>query len=163
MQFRCKVAIIGKLLVGFMGLRNWLTATAVACLIWVISSAFAPPALAVIRIKLSNLSSQECPSEIGQGMVTVGGGSARQAGCYLIKGKAKNPTNKIVLDADVFGRIYDANGNNTFQNRSRVGLIDEVPPGISDFEIRVTVPANVKTPLILKGFKASGFRNRIGR
>ena len=146
-----------------MGFRNWLTATAVACLIWVISSAFAPPALAVIRIKLSNLSSQECPSEIGQGMVTVGGGSARHAGCYLIKGKAKNPTGKTVLDADVFGRIYDANGNNTFQNRSRVGLIDEVPPGISDFEIRVTVPANVKTPLILKGFKASGFRHIIGR
>ncbi|AOX00557.1 MAG: hypothetical protein F6J94_06865 [Moorea sp. SIO1F2] len=146
-----------------MGFRNWLTATAVACLIWVISSAFAPPALAVIRIKLFDLSSQECPSEIGQGMVTVGGGSARQAGCYLIKGKAKNPTNKMVLDADVSGRIYDANGNNTFPNRSRVGSIDEVPKGISDFEIRVTVPANVKTPLILKGFKASGFRHKIGR
>ncbi|AOY81120.1 MULTISPECIES: hypothetical protein [Moorena] len=147
-----------------MGLRNWLTVTAVACLIWVISSAFAPPALAVIRIKLSNLSSEECPSEIGQGRVISGGGSARQASCYLIKGKAKNPTGRTVVDADVFGRILDANGNNTFPNRGRVGSIDEVPPGEpTDFEIQVTVPANVKTPLILQGFRASGFRERIGR
>ncbi|WP_424103571.1 hypothetical protein [Moorena producens] len=146
-----------------MGLRNWLTATAVACLIWVISSAFAPPAFALYRIKLFDLYSQECPSEIGQGMVTVGGGSARQASCYLIKGKANNPTNKIVLDADVSGRIYDANGNDTFPNRNRVGSIDEVPPGTSNFEIRVTVPANVKTPLKLKKFKASGFKHIIGR
>ncbi|NEN94067.1 MAG: hypothetical protein F6K50_00385 [Moorea sp. SIO3I7] len=146
-----------------MGFRNWLTATAVACLIWVISSAFAPPAFAKIPIKLLDLHSQECPSEIGQGTVTVGGGSARQASCYLIKGKAKNTKKINVFDADVFGRIYDANGNNTFQNRGRVGSIDEVPPGISDFEIRVTVPANVKTPLKLKKFKASGFKHKIGR
>ncbi|NEP50798.1 MAG: hypothetical protein F6K65_19120 [Moorea sp. SIO3C2] len=145
-----------------MGLRNWLTATAVACLIWVISSAFAPPALAVIRIKLSNLSSQECPSGMAEGTVTSGGGSARKASCYLIKGEAKNPTGKKVFDADVFGRILDANGNNTFENRNRVGSIDEVPPGEpTDFEIRVTVPANVKTPLILKNFKASGFSHTI--
>ncbi|NEO92082.1 MAG: hypothetical protein F6K56_18305 [Moorea sp. SIO3G5] len=147
-----------------MGFRNWLTATAVACLIWVISWAFAPPAFAKIPIKLFDLYSQECPSEIGQGMVTVGGGSARQASCYLIKGKAKNTTGRKVFDADVFGRIYDANGNNTFQNRGRVGSIDEVPKErISDFEIRVTVPANVKTPLKLKNFKASGFRHKIRR
>ncbi len=147
-----------------MGFRNWLTATAVACLIWVISSAFAPPAFAKIPLKLFDLHSQECPSEIGQGMVTVGGGSARQAGCYLIKGKAKNTKKIDVFDADVFGRIYDANGNNTFQNRGRVGSIDEVPKEKTiDFEFRVTVPANVKTPLILKKFKASGFRHKIGR
>ena len=87
-----------------------------------------------------------------------------RSSCYLIKGKAKNTKKIDVFDADVFGRIYDANGNNTFQNRGRVGSIDEVPKNKTiDFEFRVTVPANVKTPLILKKFKASGFRHKIGR
>ncbi|MEN9519200.1 MAG: hypothetical protein RLZZ381_1788, partial [Cyanobacteriota bacterium] len=81
--------------------------------------------------------------------------------CYTIKGKAKNISGKTVVDADVFGRIYDANDNSTFENRGRIGTIEEVPPGVSDFEIRVSVPANQPTPLKLKNFKASGFAEKV--
>lgn len=56
------------------------------------------------------------------------------------------------MDADVFGRIYDANGNPVLQNRTRVGTIDVIPPGISDFEIRISVPYNQPTPLQLEQF-----------
>lgn len=93
----------------------------------------------------------------------VSAGSVAEADCYLIVGKANNDTGKPVLNADVFGRIYDANNNPVFQNRTRVGSIDEVPPGVSDFSIRISVAANQPTPLKLKQFKASGFTGRVRR
>jgi hypothetical protein len=79
------------------------------------------------------------------------------ANCFLVTGKAENATYKIVYDADIFGRIYDANNDPVMQNRTRLGSIPEVPPGISDFELRISVAANQPTPLKLKQFKAAGF------
>ncbi|MEM7726130.1 MAG: hypothetical protein AAF208_07110 [Cyanobacteria bacterium P01_A01_bin.45] len=121
-----------------------------------ISWIFPPSALAMTQIKLSNLTYNECPPELAQGQVTSGG-SAKNANCFIVTGKALNPTNKLVYDADIFGRIYDANNNPILKNRTRLGLISEVPPGESDFELRITVPANQPTPLKLQQFKASGF------
>jgi hypothetical protein len=46
-------------------------------------------------------------------------------------------------------------------NRTRVGTIAEVPPGVSDFEFRISVPSNQPTPLKLKQFKASGFAGKV--
>ncbi|PSB57231.1 hypothetical protein C7B77_09060, partial [Chamaesiphon polymorphus CCALA 037] len=68
---------------------------------------------------------------------------------------------KTVYDADVYGRIYDADNNNVLPNRGRVGLIEQVPPGINDFEMRITVPESARQPLQLKKFKASGFASKI--
>ena len=110
-------------------------------------------------IKLSNLSYERCSGNEEAGSVSSGNLGA--ANCYSIKGKAKNISGKTVVDADVFGRIYDANDNDTFENRGRIGTIEEVPPGVSDFEIRVNVPSNQPTPLKLKNFKASGFSERV--
>ena len=129
-------------------------------LLWIISSVVAPAAFALTQIKLSDVTYKECPAEFAEGMVTSWGATV-PAKCYLIIGKAKNPSGKIVYDADVFGRIYDANKEPVMQNRSRVGFIDEVPPGMSDFELRITVPANQPTPLKLEKFKASGFEGRV--
>ncbi|MEM7556664.1 MAG: hypothetical protein AAF378_21715 [Cyanobacteria bacterium P01_A01_bin.84] len=117
---------------------------------------FSPNALAMTQIKLSELTYNECPPEIGQGQVTSNG-AANDANCFMVTGKAFNPTNKLVYDADIFGRIYDANNNPILANRTRLGLIREVPPGESDFKLRITVPATQPTPLKLKQFKASGF------
>ena len=91
----------------------------------------------------------------------VSSGDLRPVNCFLVKGKAKNTSGKTVVDADVFGRIYDANGNSTMENRGRIGTILEVPPGVSDFEIRIDVAANQPTPLTLKQFKASGFAGKV--
>lgn len=127
--------------------------------IWLSSSIVTPPAAAMTSIKLSNLSYEPCAGNEAAGSVTSG--DLRPVSCYTIKGKAKNISGKTVVDADVFGRIYDANDNSTFENRGRIGTIEEVPPGISDFAIRVSVPANQPTPLKLKNFKASGFAGKV--
>ena len=127
---------------------------------WLASWVITPTAFALTQIKLYDLTYHDCPSELAQGNVTSGGGS-KPASCFLVTGKAKNPSGKPVYDADVFGRIYDANRNPVMQNRTRVGTIDEVPPGVSDFEIRISVAANQPTPLKLEQFKASGFAGKV--
>ena len=139
-----------------------LTVIFVACVIGVLSWVFTPPAVALTQIKLSNLSYKECPPELALGAVTSGG-SAMAANCFIVTGKAENSTNKSVYDADIFGRIYDANNDSVMQNRTRLGSIEEVPPGISDFELRISVAANQPTPLKLKQFKAAGFSAQVRR
>ncbi|MBP0008435.1 MULTISPECIES: hypothetical protein [unclassified Roseofilum] len=134
----------------------------VALLLILTSWSIAPDALALTQIKLSDLSYETCPPEMGEGAVTSGGFSQR-ANCFLIHGKATNPTGKTVYDADIFGRVYDANRNPVMQNRTRLGLIEEVPPGVSDFELRISVAADQPTPLILEQFKAAGFGGRVRR
>lgn len=147
--------------VRFMRLRDWLAIFSVSCLFWVISLVFSPTAFALVQIQLSDIAYHECPPELAQGTVTPGTSSA--ANCFLVTGKAINNSGKQVVNADIFGRIYDANGNSVLQNRTRLGSIDEVPPGVSDFELRITVPANQPTPLQLKQFKAAGFTGKVRR
>ena len=127
--------------------------------LWFSSSMVTAPAAAMTSIKLSNLSYEPCAGDDAAGSVTSG--DIRPASCYVIKGKAKNISGKTVVDADVFGRIFDANDNSTFENRGRIGTIEEVPPGVSDFAFRISVPANQPTPLKLKNFKASGFAEKV--
>ena len=130
-----------------------------ASILWVSSWIVIPPAEAMTSIKLTNLSYEPCAGDEADG--SVSSGDLRPTNCFTIKGKAKNISGKTVVDADVFGRIYDADGNSTFENRGRVGTIEEVPPGTSDFAIRISVPANQRTPLKLKNFKASGFAGKV--
>ncbi len=131
----------------------------VSSLFWLSSWIVSPTAEATTSIKLSNLTYEPCAGDDANG--SVASGDLRPANCYTIKGKAKNTSGKTVVDADVFGRIYDANDNLTYENRGRVGTIEEIPPGVSDFAIRVSVPANQPTPLKLKNFKASGFAGKV--
>jgi hypothetical protein len=138
-------------------IRTLITFTAAILLsisTWIIT----PAALAITPITLSNLSYKDCPAEMAKGAVTSGG-VTQDAACFLIVGKAENKSGKTVYD--VYGRIYDADNNNILPNRGRVGLIEQVPPGINDFEMRITAPANLAAPLQLKKFKASGFTTKI--
>jgi hypothetical protein len=132
-----------------------------AGLIWMLSSLVASPAIALVQIPLSDISYHECPAELAQGAVTSG--SSMAANCFIVTGTAKNSTGKPIINADIFGRIYDANNDSVMQNRTRLGSIDEVPPGESTFELRITVPANQPTPLQLKQFKAAGFTGTVRR
>ncbi|MEL7036326.1 MAG: hypothetical protein AAFO04_11990 [Cyanobacteria bacterium J06592_8] len=134
------------LLVGLISFLTW---------VWT------PPALALIPVEVSDLSLEDCPPELSEGMISSF--SSQGANCYMIVGKAKNSSGKYIVDADVFGRIYDVNGNRVMENRTRFGSISEVPPGETDFEIRISIPTNLKPPFSLKKFKASGFKNPIGR
>jgi hypothetical protein len=47
------------------------------------------------------------------------------------------------------------------QNRGRLGGIEEVLPGESEFKIRISVAANQPEPLQLRQFKASGFASMV--
>lgn len=139
---------------------NRLSIFVIISIIWLANWIIIPEAEALTPIKLSNITANECPPEVGQGSVTSGGSSA-PATCFIVTGKAENKSGKTVVDADVFGRIYDANGNSVMQNRTRIGTLPEVPAGVSDFEIRISVPANQPTPLKLEQFKASGFAGQV--
>ena len=138
---------------------RFLAVLLVSSLLWLGSWVISPSAEAMTSIKLSNLSYEPCVGDEAAGSVTSG--DIRPVNCFTIRGKAKNISGKPVVDADVFGRIYDANDNPTFENRGRIGTIEEVPPGVSDFEIRVSIPANQPAPLKLKNFKASGFAGKV--
>lgn len=141
--------------------RIGLTGALTACVLCIMSWILTPAAIALTQIRLFDLSYQDCPAELAEGAVTPG--VMMSANCFLITGKAENTSGKLVQNADIYGRIYDANGNPVMQNRTRLGSIDEVPPGVSDFELRISVAANQPTPLKLDQFKASGFVGKVRR
>lgn len=145
---------------GLRGLRvGWAIALVVA-LNLALNLAIAPPAYAMTQLPITDIGYEECSAEIGDGSVTSDG-SARPANCYLISGTVNNTTSKYIYDADVFGRVYDATHNSVMENRTRLGGIAEVPPGKSEFSIRITVPASQPAPLQLEQFKASGFSSAV--
>jgi hypothetical protein len=120
-----------------------------------------PSVSAAVQVKLSDIGYGSCPPEISSNMVL--GGGVMSASCYLVSGTADNPKNQTVYNADVFGRVYDANGNDAMPERTRLGAIAEIPPGKSNFEITISVPAEMSEPLSLKQFKASGFTGKVRR
>lgn len=138
------------------------TARLVLCLgsLLLLQGLFSLPAFASIPLKISDLSYSACPEEIGTGAVTSGG-TSRPANCFIVVGTVSNATGKTAYDADIYGRIYDANRNPILENRTRLGAIERVPPGSHPFELRISVPANQPTPLILEQFKASGFSGSV--
>lgn len=130
--------------------------------LWLGSALFAPTAAAVTQIPLSDVTYHECPPDLAEGAITSGGTSMR-ANCFIVTGTAKNTSGKPIFNADIFGRIYDANGNSVMENRTRLGSIEAVPPGESQFEMRISIPANQPTPLQLEQFKAAGFAGKVRR
>ncbi|MEO0455439.1 MAG: hypothetical protein AAF152_02490 [Cyanobacteria bacterium P01_A01_bin.114] len=142
---RIRAAIVA-FLVGLIGLLSCITAA---------------PTYALTQIDLQDLDYKTCPAEYSDGI--VGAGSMVEATCYLVTGKAINQSGRPVLNADIFGFIYDANNDSVMRNRTRLGSIDYVPPGESDFELRISVASNQPPPLKLKNFKASGFAGKVRR
>jgi hypothetical protein len=139
-----------------------LTVILVSGLLWILASVYAPAVLALTQIKLFDIGYRDCPPEIAKGWVTSGG-VPQAANCFVVFGKAENKTGKPVVNADVFGRIYDANHDSVLQNRTRLGAIAEIPPGISDFDFIITVAANQPQPLQLEQLKAAGFTGKVRR
>ncbi len=136
------------------------TAFLVACLCFF---SWAPAAQALTQITLKDLAAEECPADAAYAENLTTSGSSMAATCYLIKGTAVNNSAKDIMDADIFGRIYDAEGNAVMKNRYRLGGIEYVPMGESDFSFRVSVPAVQHAPLRLEKFKASGFASKVRR
>ncbi|MEM9216630.1 MAG: hypothetical protein AAGD25_20065 [Cyanobacteria bacterium P01_F01_bin.150] len=126
--------------------------------------AWPPSAQALPSFEIFDMVQDDCPatSEF-ESQVTPWGGPNMNAKCVMIHGKAKNDTGKPILNADIFGRMYDANGDSVMANRTRLGGIDEVPPGVSEFDLRVSVAEEQPLPLQLKQFRGSGFTGKVRR
>ena len=139
-----------------------LTMLVIAGLLWILASVAAPAALALTQIKLFDIDYRDCPADVAKGWVTSGG-VPQAANCFVVFGKANNTSGKPVVNADIFGRIYDANHDSVLQNRTRLGAIETVPPGISEFSFIITVAANQPQPLQLEQLKAAGFTGKVRR
>ncbi|MGK7888754.1 MAG: hypothetical protein AB4042_05425 [Leptolyngbyaceae cyanobacterium] len=146
----------------FQSVRTAFSVLLLAVCLWGVLLVVPPVAHALPSFKISDLSYEECPDIAKyEGLTTSwGGGDAK---CVMIYGTAINETRKSIVNADVFGRIYDANGNSLMENRGRLGGIEEVPPGSSKFEIRISVAEEQPFPLRLEQFKGSGFTGRVRR
>ena len=130
----------------------------------VISTAWTPSAQALPSFDIVDLTQSDCPDTAEyESQVTPWGGPNMDAKCVMIHGKAQNDTGKPILNADIFGRMYDADGNSIMENRTRLGGIDEVPPGVSEFDLRVSVAADQPLPLQLEQFRGSGFTGKVRR
>ena len=149
-----KTKNIKKFLQGF-------NVAVLSLLLCICTFAFSADAWASVQIKLTNITYEPCTGDAGKNMVL--GGGIMSAKCYMIKGNTDNPSGKVVYNADIFGRIYDANGNDAMPERARLGAVEEIPAGKSDFEIMVAIPAEQPEPLELKQFKASGFAGKVRR
>ncbi len=147
--------------ISFKNLVKVLQVSALSLMICLCTFAFSNAAWANVQIKLTNVIYEPCTGEAGKHMVL--GGGVMSAKCYMIKGNANNTSGKVVYNADIFGRIYDANGNDAMPERTRLGAVEEIPAGKSDFEIMVAIPAEQPEPLELKQFKASGFAGKVRR
>jgi hypothetical protein len=79
------------------------------------------------------------------------------ASCYALRGEVLNPGRQTVVDTDVFALILDASGEPVLPNRSRVGSIGDVPPGRSEFALRLAVPAGTPGPFQVGKVRARGF------
>ena len=125
---------------------------------------WSPSAHALPSFDIFDLVQDDCPNTAEyESQVTPWGGPNMDAKCVMIHGKAQNDTGKPILNADIFGRMYDANGNSIMENRTRLGGIDEVPPGVSEFDLRVSVAADQPLPLKLEQFRGSGFTGKVRR
>ena len=115
-----------------------------------------------VQLDLTDVHTTPCPDEPEYTNLFTSG-SSMSARCFFIEGTVINPTKTELYNADVFGRIYDANGNDVLPERTRLGAIEAVPTGESPFSIRISVPTTNPLPLSLEQFKASGFRGRVRR
>ena len=122
-----------------------------------------PAAHALTQIDLKDLIAEECPADAAYAENLTTSGSSMSATCYLVKGTAVNNSAKDIVDADIFGRIFDAEGNAVMRNRYRLGGIEYVPVGESPFSFRISIPSVQPAPLRLEKFKASGFASKVRR
>ena len=79
------------------------------------------------------------------------------ASCYVLSGNVDNPGSRAVVDTDVYARILDASGEPVLQNRTRVGSIGDIEPGLQSFALRLSVPAGTPGPFEVRNPRARGF------
>ena len=77
-----------------------------------------------------------------------------RSGCYILDGEIKSTAKSLIKDVDVFAFIYDASGEEVLPNRPRIGSINNVPVGTSQFSVRVPIPSFAVPPFTIQKAKA---------
>ena len=132
------------------GFRHLVLTLALGCLLLL----HAAPALAA-DLQVSEVRLERCPADDVGSQPDLD----RPAGasCYALRGVVLNAGKRAVIDTDVFAQILDASGEPVLPNRTRVGSIGDVPPGRSNFALRLAVPAGTPGPFSVSNAKARGF------
>lgn len=116
------------------------------------------------ELKVSAVSLEPCPAADAGSQPELRRPSG--ASCYALRGEVNNPGRQPVVDTDVFALILDSSGEPVLPNRSRVGSIGDVPPGVSRFALRLAIPAGTPGPFRVRNPRARGFsapvRSRAG-
>ena len=105
-------------------------------------------------LQLSDVILEPCPA------ADVGAQPERQrsaASCYALRGVVINNSRRPAVDTDLFVLVLDASGEPVLPNRSRVGSLGDVPPGRSDFALRLAIPAGTPGPFRVRNARARGF------
>ena len=119
----------------------------------------APSAALATDLAVENLSLEPCSAADAGSQPDLRRAAA--ASCYALRGTVTNPASQPVVDTDVYGRILDASGEPVLPNRTRLGSIGDVPPGRSDFALRLAIPAGTPGPFVARSVKARGFRSPV--
>ena len=84
--------------------------------------------------------------------------------CLRVTAEATNPSKTTARNADVFGRVFGADGSNALDrdeasDAGRISNIRAVPPGTSDvtFYLIVSDDAAARGPLQFSRFKATAY------
>lgn len=107
-------------------------------------------------LKVSEVRLEPCPAEDAGSQPELR--RPNGASCYALRGRVSNPSRQAVVDTDVFALILDSSGEPVLPNRSRVGSIGDVPPGDSEFALRLAVPAGTPGPFVVRNARARGFK-----
>ena len=103
-----------------------------------------------LAIDAGSIAVNDCGAAAG-----VPGTSTFKAKCVELVGTVQNPSSTTLYNADVYGLIKDAAADPVLRS-GRVGTLDVVPPGESEFRLQITAAASQPFPFKLKNFKAVG-------
>jgi hypothetical protein len=118
-----------------------------------------PSPAAAAELQVSEVRLEPCPASDAasqSGMRRPSGAS-----CVALRGVVVNPGKLPVVDTDLFARVLDASGEPVLPNRTRLGSIGDVPPGRSNFAVRLSVPAGSPGPFQVGQVRARGFRSPV--
>ncbi|MCP9850124.1 hypothetical protein KBY88_09905 [Cyanobium sp. Morenito 9A2] len=117
--------------------------------------------VAAAELQVSGVTLEPCPTDdVGAQPPLRREAEAR---CYALRGQVLNSGSRAVVDTDVFALILDSSGEPVLPNRTRVGSIGDVPPGASEFALRLAVPQGTPGPFRFSHVKAKGFSSPVRR
>ncbi|WP_137025003.1 hypothetical protein [Synechococcus sp. UW179A] len=111
---------------------------------------FATPSVHALDFELSQLELVKCDTADPASKQPKG----YRSGCYILNGQIKSSAKSLTKDIDVFAFIYDASDEEVLPNRPRIGSINNVPVGTSQFSVRVPIPSFAVPPFTIKKAKA---------